>query len=266
MAALESRAPIVSGIPHLAQHTKSATCNLQSAIPCPPWDAFMIETPAPGERLDPAYHHPKYLQNLEFLRSLPDVIPFGELIEYTSYGAVGRRELTESGVRLITPANFAVTKDRYVAGLDMRSPGRFMSPRSWNDPPRSRLRKGDLLFVNSGVGCIGRVAVFSSDEPCNVSQHVNVIRVKGIEPEYLAVYLQTRFARLQIAREKCGVGACGISFDRIKSLIIVIPPPAVRAEVADGYERTPQRMRALVEKVEEWTKKRSPSVRANRLG
>ena len=193
-----------------------------------------------GERLDPAYYHPKYIENLRILESLPNVVKFGELIEYTTYGQVGAREYTESGVRLLTPANLTTTSDGYVTGINLHSPERFVKSGSRNDPPRSRLQKGDLLLANSGVGCIGRAAVVKKlDEPCNISQHINLIRVTGIEPEYLAVYLQTRFAKLQIHREKCGVGPCVINFDRIKSILVPILPEDLRREIVKGYARLP---------------------------
>ena len=194
-----------------------------------------------GARLDPAYYDPKFTENLRFLTSLPNVVPFGDLIEYTTYGQVGSREYTESGIRYLTPANLAA------AGVSL-SPERFVAPGSRNDPPRSRLQKGDLLLANSGVGCIGRAAVFYSDEPCNISQHVNLIRLRGIEPQYMAVYLQTRFARLQIAREKCGVGACGINFDRIKSILVPVLPDPIRAEIAREYGVTDPRQ--LIQRLE----------------
>jgi hypothetical protein len=202
-----------------------------------------------GDRLDPAYYDPKFTENVEFLSSLPNVVRFGDLIEYTTYGQVGSREYTESGVRLLTPANLTSS------GISL-SPERFVAPGSRNDPPRSRLQKGDLLFANSGVGCIGRAAVFYSDEPCNISQHVNLIRLHspdvasaksgGVEPEYMAVYLQTRFGRLQIAREKCGVGACGINFDRIKSILVPVLP--IRKEIVQGYGIDD--IRSLIERLE----------------
>lgn len=195
-----------------------------------------------GARLDPAYYDPRFTENVEFLSSLPNVVPLGDLIEFTTYGQVGSREYTASGIRFLTPANLTPN------GVSL-SPERFVAPGSRNDPPRSRLRKGDLLFANSGVGCIGRAAVFTSAEPTNISQHINLIRLKGIEPEYMAVYLQTRFARLQIAREKCGVGACGINFDRIKSIQVPVLPESVRQEIVRGYGKVDTGL--LAERLEE---------------
>lgn len=263
LASLESPAPIRDGIEHLAAlFAKFVSAPSESAISCPPWHVFSVENPAPGERLDPAYHHPRYIENLRLLESLRNVVRFGELIEYTTYGQVGSREFSESGVRLLTPANLATTSDGFVTGMNIHSPERFVAPGSRNDPPRSRLRKGDLLLSNSGVGCIGRAAVFYSDEPCNISQHINLIRVKCIEPEYLAVYLQTRFARLQIAREKCGVGPYGINFDRIKSILVPVPPADTRRKVAEDYRRLsaqPEMIRALVERLEDAVVRRRES-------
>jgi len=252
MAALESREPVRNGIGRLV----SAFADFAGEN-CPPWLVFSVEGLPPEARLDPAYHHPRYAENLRVLRAMPDVVTFGELIEYTTYGQVGGREFAQSGVRYLTPANLVTTPEGFVVGVDIRSPERFVAPGSRNDPARSRLRKGDLLLSNSGVGCIGRPAVFCSDEPCNISQHVNLIRVKGIEPEYLAVYLQTKFARLQIHREKCGVGPCGLNFDRIRSILIPLPPEGVRREIVDGYLRLSTHSResarlipALVERLE----------------
>jgi len=208
-----------------------------SAVDCPPWGVYLMEPQEPGGRLDPAYYHPKYSENLRALRNLPNVVEFGELIEFTTYGQVGTRVFARSGVRLLTPANLKTTDGGLVIGVDVYRPERFVAPGSRNDPARSRLRRGDLLLSNSGVGCIGRPAVFLSDEVCNISQHINLIRVKGVQPEYIAVYLQTRFARLQIEREKCGVGPSGINFDRIKSLLIPILQADIRESAAREYLR-----------------------------
>ncbi len=192
---------------------------------------------SPSDRLDPAYYDSAFVENQRFLESLPNTVRLGDLIEFTTYGQVGSRECSESGVRLLTPANLPVAEDGLVTGVDVHNPERFVPEGSRNDPPRSRLRKGDLLLANSGVGCIGRAAVFYSDEPCNISQHINLIRLRGIESEYVAAYLQTRFGRLQIDREKCGVGACGINFSRIRSILIPVLPQEQRREIVDGYRR-----------------------------
>lgn len=188
----------------------------------------------PAARLDPAYYDPAFVENVRFLESLPNIARLGDLIEFTTYGQVGRRNYSETGVRYLTPANLHPDADGLVAGIDLRDPERFVIEGSRNDPPRSRLQRGDLLLANSGVACIGRTAVFCSDEPCNISQHINLIRLSGIEQEYVAVYLQTRFGRLQIDHEKCGVGACGINFDRIRSILIPVLPDDSRQAIVDG--------------------------------
>lgn len=239
LAALESRSRLRRGVQPLADLFASSQSEIrspQSAMECPPWVTYTIDLPSPGDRLDPAYHHPKYIENQRFLESSSNVTSLGDFIEYTTYGQVGWRDLDGTGVRLITPANFVKTEDGLVPGIDLDA-CRSVGAGSRCDPPRSRLRKGDLLLVNSGVGCIGRAAVYPSDEPANVSQHINLIRLKGIEAEYLAVCLQTRYARLQIAREKCGVGACGINFEGIRSILVPILPEEERLRVARQYRR-----------------------------
>lgn len=219
-----------------------------SRTPLPQY-SIPILPQSPSDRLDPAYYDARFVENRRFLESRPDTVPLGDLIEFTTYGAVGSREYSDSGVRYITPANLPLTADGFVAEVDLRHPGRFVPEGSRNDVPRSRLRGGDLLLANSGVGCIGRTAVFDSDEPCNISQHVNLLRFHGIEPEYVAVYLQTRFGRLQIDREKCGVGACGINFDRIRSILIPVLPAEKRREIVEAYRS--RTVRPAVERLED---------------
>lgn len=201
-----------------------------------------------GARLDPAYYNPIYDEAARTLARHFETQPLGVYLTYTTYGQVGRREyiaveaardpeLVADVVRHLSPANFACCRESgLVLGLQWSLRRRFVAPHSYNDPPRSRLQSGDLLLVNSGVACIGRPALFRGDcYPCTVSQHVNVLRLRGIDPAWLAVYLQTRFGRLQIDRECTGVGAAGINFARIKSIRVPTLPPAVQERIGRTY-------------------------------
>jgi hypothetical protein len=258
MAALRSRAPISKGIDGLAKaFDKLNRSCCPTIVSSPPWEVFTADRLAPGDRLDPAYHHPEYVEIIETLSGLPHIVALGDLIKFTTYGQVGPREYVSSGVRLLTPANLVVTPEGFTSGIDLRFPERFVQEGSRNDPARSRLHMGDLLLANSGVGCIGRPAVYYGGELCNISQHVNLVRLADIEPEYVAVYLQTCFGRMQINREKCGVGAHGINFGRIKSILVPVVAGRLRRKIAAEYRdicryphRTGAEIRRLVSELE----------------
>jgi type I restriction enzyme S subunit len=151
-------------------------------------------------------------------------------VRFTTYGAVGSRSFVSHGVRYLTPRNLIPT------GIDLRRQERFVAPGGPNDPPRSRLREGDILLCNSGVASVGRVALFwGCPGDTNIAQHINLIRIDGIDPFYVAAYLQTRFARAQLRRFQSGTGAAGINFAQIRALRIPVPPAEAQAAVRRAY-------------------------------
>jgi hypothetical protein len=151
-------------------------------------------------------------------------------IRYTTYGAVGSRWFASAGTRYVGPRNLTPT------GVDFGRQERYVSPGGPNDPVRSRLEEGDILLCNSGVASVGRPAIFAGYAgPANIAQHVNLIRVAGIDPFYVTAYLHTRFARAQLHRFQSGTGAAGINFDQIRALQIPVPPAKVQARVRRAY-------------------------------
>jgi hypothetical protein len=150
---------------------------------------------------------------------------------YTTYGAVGSRAFRPSGVRYLTPRNLEPT------GVDLARRERYVAPGSRNDPPRSRLRFGDILLSNSGVASLGRPALFLEHDDCTISQHLNLIRVRGIDACFVTAYLHTQFGRAQMRRLYSGTGAAGLSYDDIRSLRIPVLPTADQEAVRRAFMR-----------------------------
>jgi hypothetical protein len=152
-----------------------------------------------------------------------------------TYGQVGSRVLNPRGaVRYLqvinlrdTGIDFAIKPDRVAEG-------------SQNDPPRSRVRKGDILFTNNAFRgtdtLLGRCVVVPSDYgKLNISQHIDRIRVVGINPFYVCCFLKSRFGSLQIQRVMHGVDSTGISFECIRAILIPVLPEKVQKEVERQY-------------------------------
>jgi hypothetical protein len=143
---------------------------------------------------------------------------------------VGARHFVPHGVRYLTPRNLTPT------GIDVSRRECFVAPGGPNDPARSRLRDGDILLCNSGVASVGRPAIFTDgDGDWNIAQHINLIRVEGIDPFYVVAYLHTHFAQAQLRRFQSGTGAAGINFAQIRALQIAVPSAGVQARVRDEY-------------------------------
>uniref|UniRef100_UPI003BACEAEE hypothetical protein n=1 Tax=Stappia sp. TaxID=1870903 RepID=UPI003BACEAEE len=65
--------------------------------------------------------------------------------------------------------------------------------------PRNRIEKGDVLVTRTGANR-GQCAYFDREEVAIASSHTFIIRPKTIDPEYLAVFLNTRNGIAQIDR------------------------------------------------------------------
>jgi hypothetical protein len=193
-----------------------------------------------GQPWNPEYWDVRTGEVLSSLREGPwPLAPLGRLdaagaeagfIRYTTYGAVGRRLFAPAGTRYVGPRNLTPT------GVDFRRQERFVPTGGPNDPVRSRLREGDILLCNSGVASVGRPAIFIGyPGAANIAQHINLIRVDGIDPFYVTAYLHTRFVRAQLRRFQSGTGAAGINFAQIRALQIPLAPPEVQASVAIAY-------------------------------
>ena len=158
-----------------------------------------------------------------------------EYIEEITYGPniPGKKpEPQENGVPVFGQ------KDLFFTGLNPRPALRVAAGGEF-DPQRSRVRRGDLLFSRSGEGSLLRFrsGVYLETEPANVSCFVDRIRLHGIDPVFLWLFLMGRFGRAQILRLKNGVGTPNLNFAEIKSLQIPVVPAEVQAMAAGVYNR-----------------------------
>jgi hypothetical protein len=200
------------------------------------------------DRWYPAYYEPRFQKNEKALRKLRSV-PLGNFIpeelpdgsKGITYGQVGARKLNPRGsVRYLqvinirdTGIDFSVKPDRIVEG-------------SHNDPERSRVQQGDILFTNNAFRgtdtLIGRCVVVPCDYgKLNISQHIDRIRVDDINPFYVCCFLKCRFGALQVQRVMHGVDAMTISFGAIRSIEIPNLPVAMQFEIEREYREMSKR-------------------------
>jgi hypothetical protein len=166
------------------------------------------------ERLDPGYWHPAY----EAIMSAcaPPLVPLGEFIAHITYGAIvpGRRPPHGAdGLPLIGQGALRPS------GLDLAGVTRAPIDSPWA-LARARVRPGDLLIARSGTGSLerNRLAVYHEDAPAVVDCFVDLVRLEGIDPDFVAAFLRTRFGWAQIHRLLNGVGPTNLSFDEVRAL------------------------------------------------
>lgn len=104
---------------------------------------------------------------------------------------------------------------------------------------RTRVRSGDILI--SITADLGRTAVIPENFPkAYINQHLCLIRVKGINPIFLASYLNSGGGRYQFdSLDRSGVKS-GLNFDDIRSIKLILPPIHLQekfAQVVSRFER-----------------------------
>lgn len=204
---------------------------------CDTEDAELVELPSSelrGRRWDPRYWIGRKrcfdAVNRHRLRSL------GDFIVHLTYGPIvtGSRPAHEpSGTPVVRQGDFLES------GLDLTRLLR-VAPGSAHDPQRSRVCAGDLLMPRSGAGSLGRnrMAVYDCGESANVGCFVDLIRLEGIDPYYVWLFLKSGPGRGQIEALINGVGTPNINFAEIRSLRIPLAGLEEQARWQRGFAET----------------------------
>ncbi|MCI5123576.1 MAG: restriction endonuclease subunit S, partial [Candidatus Electrothrix sp. AR5] len=74
---------------------------------------------------------------------------------------------------------------------------------NWKKQKKARVQKGDILTYTTGAN-IGRTACYSISKPALASNHVNILRIKNEDPEYVAFVMNSLIGRLQTERLSAG--------------------------------------------------------------
>lgn len=190
----------------------------------------------PSSRWDTEYWHPKFDDFLS--DAIFDFEILGKYIlqgtEGITYGSTKPREwsVANVGVKYIKSVNVLNT------GLDIVNI--FWTPEGGRlDGSQYRVKVGDLIMNKSGTGTFGRLFVIDKDfGKMVVSQHTMRIRLSGISPFFVAVYMQTEYGYKQIQRLTAGVsGQVHIDFDDIKSIKIPDLPEKIQKNIESEYKK-----------------------------
>ena len=108
---------------------------------------------------------------------------------------------------------------------------------SYNEVKRSHVRYGDILTYTTGAN-IGRTQVYLSDKKAMASNHVNMLRVKDVNPIYLALVLNSMIGRMQTERACSGTAQVELYPEDIENFIIPILSSTIQEEIADLVQKS----------------------------
>lgn len=160
--------------------------------------------------------------------------PLGDFIEAITYGPIvtGRRpQPVAHGVAIIDQKVLRPT------GVLLGQAVRVAEGCEY-DLPRCRLQAGDLLIARSGAGTLRkkRFTVYCEAAMATVSCFVDRVRLRGINPYYVAAALRSRFGWPQIERLANGVGTPNLSFGEIRSLRVPLASEGEQEDVARAWD------------------------------
>ncbi len=190
--------------------------------------------PALLKRLDPAYWDPAYSRLLDGCRH--PLVPLGDYIEHITYGPIvtGRKPPPPPAAG---PAVAIINQGQLLfSGVDITDALVVPAGCPW-DAPRARLQYNDLVLARSGAGSLGknRICVFCEDFPAVVGSFVDLVRLRDLDPFYVATFFKTQFGWGQIFRIINGVGPPNISFGEIADLLVPLAPARIQWRVRHRY-------------------------------
>jgi type I restriction enzyme S subunit len=205
---------------------------------------YLVQRP----RWDFRYYDPKYLE-VEYLleKGKYPVKPLAELVrQIVNFGAYSLCNLlvwVDEGVPYLR------VTDLKEWGIEWSSVPRI--PTEIHEQlPKSKVQPGDVLY--SMAGTIGLAVVAPEDlGECNSNQAIAQIRLKaGIDPHYLAVFLNTRLGRYQSERIANGQTVLDINMGEIGKIRIPIPSPAIQSRIAAIMQEAYTTRRAMLAEAE----------------
>src|ERR1051325_6299647 len=161
------------------------------------WSIIDAEQVTASARWDAEYFSPENLRLVALLlRHKPQTI---ESFADVTDGIHGSPEWVEEG---ITYLSAKCVREHFV---NINVAGQISSAQD-SANPRTRARMGDVVITS--VGTIGNAAVIEDWMlPANMDRHLGIIRVrdpKGVDPYFLATFLNSKFGRFQSVRESTG--------------------------------------------------------------
>lgn len=149
-------------------------------------------------RFDPEYYQPSYLELEKSLKAAEPICI--DDFAYVTDGIHASPEWVEEGGILYLSAK--CVKDNYFVLADAGQVSQSQNKLN----PRTQAKIGDVLLTT--VGTIGNAAVVDETIlPANMDRHLGIIRIteaSGVDPYYLATFLNSNFGRFQTVRESTG--------------------------------------------------------------
>lgn len=181
-------------------------------------------------RLDANYYSPSDILKEERIKGVSHDL-LGNRLKKISSGATPKgATYLDNGISFIRTQN---VRDNVILDKELV----FISEADNLSLKRSQLKEEDVLLTITGVD-LGRSAVVpKSLLPANINQHSVKMEVKGLDPYYLSVFLNSEYGQSQIWRRVYGATRPALNYDEIKQLLIPTPSLHIQEYIGDKIRK-----------------------------
>lgn len=149
-----------------------------------------------ADRIDAEYFQPKYDELLQAIEKNSEYL--NRVSEMQTHNSRGLQPSYSSDGAL----DVVTSKHILENGLDFDNFEKT-DISNWDDQKKARINKGDILTYTTGAN-IGRTAYYPLERHALASNHVNILRIKGEDPEYVGFIMNSLIGRLQTERMSAG--------------------------------------------------------------
>ncbi|ASD67861.1 restriction endonuclease subunit S [Pseudoalteromonas piscicida] len=155
----------------------------------------------------------------------------GYITHLTSGGRGWAKYYSDSGKRFIRSLDVQMN---HIGKDDIA----YVNPPSNAEADRTRVQSGDVLLTITGSK-IGRVCFVPENfEEAYISQHVSIIRTKGINPVFLSFYLSAEHSgQRQIKKQQYGQAKPGLNLTQIRNFQVPLVDISIQNLFAVIFER-----------------------------
>ncbi|MBI4669860.1 MAG: hypothetical protein HY747_11905 [Elusimicrobia bacterium] len=196
----------------------------------------------PSSRWDARYWHPKYEILNDFLETKHTVQTLSTFILGIQQGDVPRAskgdKYVDNGIIFI---NVAEICDSGIIWINCKR----ITEKHYLRIKRAEPTIGDLIFVRSGKGSIGKSTLFMGiprEQKIGIFGHLNIVKLKEINSYYVECFLKTSFGQQQIERFEAGTSQ---QTDFRQESFAAIKIPILKLEIQKNIESEYKKMSAF---------------------
>ena len=195
------------------------------------WSVVRISGLGHAQRIEAEYYRPRYLEAASRLEAVQSV-PLTRYLAYLTDGTHITPKYVSQGIPFLSSSDI----DPFVVSPAIE---KFIS-----EAEHSRLRHcqpdaDDILMSKSGrIGSCAVVPPLIKKGDWNIYEGVALLRMDGVDPHYVAAFLNSKYGYSQIRRELKGVAQPHLHLEDIRRLKLFLPSAGemneVSAVVVDG--------------------------------